>query len=75
MIDCVFCKIVAGDIPAVKIWENDYFIALFDVFPACRAQTLVLPKKHYDSDIFVMDSNIYTELLLATKEVATLLKK
>jgi histidine triad (HIT) family protein len=35
MSECVFCKIIAGEIPAVKIWENDSFIAFLDAFPAC----------------------------------------
>ena len=73
--DCIFCKIVAGEIPSVKIWEDDDFIALLDVFPACKGQTLVMPKQHYDSDIFVMDDDIYSKLMLATKEVVELLKQ
>jgi len=36
MSDCIFCKIVAGEIPSIKIWENDKFLALLDAFPACR---------------------------------------
>lgn len=72
--DCIFCKIIAGEIPSIKIWENDQFIAFFDAFPACKGQTLVVPKKHYDSDIFIIDSAVYTALMLATKEVAALIK-
>ncbi len=73
--DCVFCKIIAWDIPSVKIWENDDFLAILDAFPACVWQTLVIPKHHYDSDIFVMDTAVYSSLLLATKEVVALMKK
>lgn len=75
MSECIFCKIIAGEIPAVKIWENDSFIAFLDAFPACPWQTLVVPKMHYDSDIFVMDTDIYTSLMLAIKDVVALLKK
>lgn len=75
MSDCIFCKIVAGEIPSVKIWENDQFIAILDAFPACKGQTLVLPKEHHDSDIFLMDDDMYTALMLATKAVVALLKK
>ncbi|MCX6824240.1 MAG: HIT domain-containing protein [candidate division SR1 bacterium] len=74
MSDCVFCKIVAGEIPSVKIRENDQFIALLDAFPACKGQTLVLPKRHYDPDIFLMENNVYVQFMLATKEVVSLLK-
>ena len=73
--DCIFCKIIAGEIPSVKIRENDSFMAIFDAFPACQGQTLILPKQHYDSDIFLMEDDIYAEFLLAAKEVAKLLKK
>lgn len=75
MSDCVFCKIVAGEIPSVKIWENDDFVALLDAFPACKGQTLVLPKRHYDSDIFLMNDSLYSSLLLATKDVVDIMKK
>ena len=73
--DCIFCKIVAGDIPSIKLWENDQFVAILDAFPACKGQTLVLPKHHYHSDIFLMDNDMYIGLMVATQEVAALLKK
>lgn len=47
MNDCVFCKIVAGDLPCYKIHENDRFIAFLDIFPKTKGHTLVIPKKHY----------------------------
>ncbi len=72
--DCLFCRIIAGEIPSVKIWENDQFVALLDAFPACKGQTLVLPKHHYDSDIFLMENNVYVDLMLASKNVVSLLK-
>lgn len=75
MLDCIFCKIISWEIPSVKVWENDTFLALLDAFPACRGQTLVLPKQHYDSDIFLMDDSMYSSLMLASKEVVSLLKK
>lgn len=75
MSECVFCKIIAGEIPAVKIWENEEFIAFLDVFPACTWQTLVVPKTHCNSDVFVLDDNLYTSLMLSVKYVVSLLKK
>ncbi len=73
--DCIFCKIVAGEIPSVKVWEDDRFLAILDAFPVCKGQMLVLPKRHYDSDIFLMDDDIYTSLLFASKKVVGLMKK
>jgi len=75
MSDCVFCKIVAEEIPSIKIWENDQCIAILDAFPACKAQVVVLPKNHCSSDIFILDDILYTQLMLASKEVVALLKK
>ncbi|MDR0650147.1 MAG: HIT domain-containing protein [Candidatus Peribacteria bacterium] len=76
MTDCIFCNIVAGKSPAFKLRENDEFIALFDLFPSAKGQTLVMPKKHYESDLFLIkEGAFYQRYLLATKEVVDLLKK
>ena len=50
--DCVFCKIVKGEIPSVKIWEGKNHIAILDVNPNVKGMTLVLTKKHFDSYSF-----------------------
>lgn len=43
---CVFCDIVAGESPAVRIYEDDDYLAILDIRPIVRGHTLVLPKKH-----------------------------
>ena len=43
---CVFCAIVAGEAPAVRIYEDDDYLAILDVRPIVRGHTLVIPKKH-----------------------------
>jgi histidine triad (HIT) family protein len=76
MTDCIFCSIVAGKSPAFKIREDDEFIAFFDLFPSAKGQALVIPKKHYESDLFLIEEGaFYQRYLLATKEVVDLLKK
>ncbi len=45
--DCIFCKIVAGDIPALKVWESDDALAFLDVGPLADGHTLLIPKQHY----------------------------
>jgi histidine triad (HIT) family protein len=75
MNDCLFCKIVSSEIPSTKIWESDSHVAFFDIFPNCYGQTLVIPKKHFDSKIFEMPEDAYSDLLKASKKVANLLKK
>ena len=44
--DCIFCKIIKGDIPSAKVYEDDRVIAFLDIGPANKGHTLVLPKKH-----------------------------
>jgi len=76
MSDCIFCKIISWEIPSVKIRENDDFMAILDAFPNTKWMTLVMPKIHYNSDLFDIDDiEFYSKYLLATKEVAGLLKK
>ena len=73
--ECVFCKIVAGDLDSVKIWEDDEFLAILDVFPNTEGMTLVMSKKHYDSYAFDMSDEVYGRFFLAAKKVARLLEK
>lgn len=44
---CIFCKIVAGEIPSFKIYEDEHYIAFLDVFPRTKGHTLVIPKQHH----------------------------
>ncbi len=45
--DCIFCKIIRGEIPCSKVFENEKFFAFLDIGPVNRGHTLVIPKKHY----------------------------
>lgn len=44
--DCIFCKIIAGEIPSAKVYEDEEFLAFMDINPAVRGHTLVIPKYH-----------------------------
>ena len=46
MSDCVFCRIVAGELPSTRVHEDDRVIALMDIFPATRGHVLVIPRAH-----------------------------
>lgn len=46
MEDCIFCKIIAGDIPSQKVYEDEYVLAFRDVSPVCAFHVLVVPKIH-----------------------------
>ena len=43
---CVFCAIVADEAPAIRIWEDDDYLAILDIRPFTRGHTLVIPKRH-----------------------------
>ena len=47
--DCLFCKIVAGEIPSAKVYEDDRVLAFEDVNPQMPVHTLIVPKNHYDN--------------------------
>ncbi|MEK6897455.1 MAG: HIT family protein [Nanoarchaeota archaeon] len=48
MENCIFCKIVAGEIPSVKIWEDEDFLAFLDINPVNYGHALLIPKKHHE---------------------------
>ena len=54
MDNCIFCKIISGEIPSATIFEDDKFKVILDRFPGNIGHVLILPKKHY-SDIFEID--------------------
>ena len=49
MEDCLFCKIIKGDIPSEKVYEDDEILAFKDINPAAKIHILVIPKKHITS--------------------------
>lgn len=47
MLDCIFCKIVKGEIPAKKVYEDDIFMLIEDIKPSAKIHYLAIPKSHY----------------------------
>jgi len=45
--NCIFCKIIAGEIPSKKVYEDDNFVGILDINPAAQGHVLILPKKHF----------------------------
>lgn len=70
MTDCIFCKIIAGELPSTKLYENDYVIAIDDINPKAKVHALVIPKVHVDSLNELEDENVMSEILKAVKSVA-----
>ena len=49
MSDCIFCKILAGEIPCKKVYEDDDVLAFHDIHPIAKVHFMLIPKKHMDS--------------------------
>ncbi len=75
MRDCIFCKIVRGEAPSVRLWEDEKHLVILDINPNTEGVTLVLTKKHYDSDATDMPDEDYAALMIATKKVVKILEK
>lgn len=73
MNDCIFCKIVNGELPSHKIWEDDEHLAFLSIFPNTEGFSVIIPKKHYPSYVFDLEDKVIIELILAVKKVAKLL--
>lgn len=69
----IFSKIIAGEIPAYKIAEDDKFLAFLDIRPLQRGHTLVIPKTETDY-IFDIEDSEYIEFMLFAKRVAAAIK-
>ncbi|MBK8748062.1 MAG: HIT family protein [Saprospiraceae bacterium] len=70
----IFAKIINGEIPSHKVYEDENFLAFLDIRPMVKGHTLVIPKKEVDY-LFDMNPEEYTSLLLAAQKVAKGIKK
>ena len=73
MSDCIFCKIVAGEIPCHKIWEDEKHLAFLSIFPNTEGFSVVIPKAHYTSYVFELPKEVRADLIEAAGKVAKLL--
>ncbi|HMB17413.1 MAG TPA: HIT family protein [Candidatus Paceibacterota bacterium] len=69
---CIFCKMIKGDIPAEKVFENDYVIAVMDIHPKAPGHVMVIPKVHASNILDLSDDEI-KPLFLAVKKVADMI--
>ena len=72
--DCIFCKIIAGDIPAVKVLDEELVLAFMDINPAGRGHLLVVPKKHAEN-IFEIEKDDLSAVFHAAKRCAIAIKE
>ena len=70
----IFSKIISGDVPAYKVFENENFLAFLDIFPLAKGHVLVIPKKETDY-LFDIFSDEYLELWKFVQQVAKAMDK
>jgi histidine triad (HIT) family protein len=76
MDDCLFCKIINGDIPTTKVYEDEYCLAFNDIDPKAPTHILVIPKEHYGSihEVPEEGSNLFSQLFFAVAKIVKELK-
>ncbi len=74
MDNCIFCKIIRGEVPAAKIWEDENFLAFETVMAINPGHTLIIPKKHIDY-LFDLDDQTLAQLMVASKPIAKAIAK
>lgn len=72
MENCIFCKIVRGEVPSRKVYEDDWVMAFHDINPQAPVHVLVIPKRHLRNvmDLTEGDGELVARLLAAVRQVA-----
>jgi len=73
-LDCLFCKIIKGEIPSYKIYEDEIVLAFLDINPKSNGHTLIIPKKHVQ-DFMDLDGDTLLHIHIVAKKIATLLEE
>lgn len=71
--ECIFCKIVSGEVPAVKVYEDGEVLAFMDIRPNHKGHTLVVPKDHIEN-IYGMPAETAARLMVAVQKIAVAVK-
>lgn len=69
MADCIFCKIIAGEIPSSKVYEDDRVVAFLDISQVTPGHTLVVPKQHF-RNLLEMDAGSASQLFARVPDIA-----
>jgi histidine triad (HIT) family protein len=72
MVDCIFCKIVQGEIPCSKVYENDKVLAFNDIQPMAPVHIIIIPKRHIATlmDLDTKNIDVTSDLMSAAQKVA-----
>ncbi len=72
--ECIFCKIIKGDIPCTKVYEDNHVLAFLDIGPINKGHALVMPKEHYET-LLDIPQDLLCEVAKATKKIAKAIKE
>ena len=72
--DCIFCKIIAGEIPCFKLFESDDTLAFMDINPANEGHALVIPKERY-TDVHTVSAAAISSTVITAKMIAAAIEK
>ena len=72
--DCIFCKIIAGEIPCFKLYESDDTLAFMDINPANEGHALVIPKEH-SADVHAASNAAISSTVITAKMIAAAIEK
>ena len=75
MEDCIFCKIVKGEVPAIKVYEDEWTIGILDLFPNTPGQCLIISKSHETPDFSEADPEMIHHYMDAAQSLAKKIKK
>ena len=70
--NCIFCKIINGEIPSYKIYEDDEILAFLDINPVNPGHTLIIPKEH-TLDVTTINNDVLIKILDKSRDIASLL--
>jgi histidine triad (HIT) family protein len=65
--DCIFCKIIKGEIPCIKVYEDDSMLAFADINPISKGHTLIIPKRHVENMWEATEGELVTIMKTAKK--------
>lgn len=71
--DCVFCRILSGEIPTNVVYEDENVLAILDISQATKGHTLIVAKKHY-KNLYDIDENVAADIFRVIPKIANALK-
>ncbi len=72
--DCIFCKIIKGELPSTKVYEDEDVLAFLDIKPVNPGHTLVIPKKHF-KNVHDMPDEMFAKVAVASKKISDAILK